>query len=331
MPQTVPYVHPDTGVELTRVDGGLIDPSTGNLVAPIIDGVPRFVSTAENYAESFGWQWKRWANNQSQTRGASVKQRQLIMDRTHFAEYELTGKTILECGMGGGDDTEVLLTLPFSEIHSFDLSTAVDRASLFLHDDRLVLSQASIYAIPYPDEAFDFVFCHRVLQHTPDPEKALRCISKKVKPGGVLFIHSYKRSVRFMSEWRYKFRPLTTRVPKKVVYLYVEGLGRLMYYLVGYLTKRGGRWADFAYRWIPFYHVTRSGYYAVPEAEAIELAKMITFDALTPKYDFPMTTNELKAILSDEGFTIEHLEDGFESAVYGTARKLEQKLGRPDR
>jgi hypothetical protein len=69
---------------------------------------------------------------------------------------------------------------------------------------------------------------------------------------------------------------------------------------------------------------TRSGYYAVPEAEAIELAKMITFDALTPKYDFPMMIEELKAVLSDEGFTIEHLEDGFESAVYSTARKLEQ-------
>jgi len=322
MQTLIRFVNPETHVELERAEGFLIDSVTGARIAEIVGDIPRFVSRYENYAESFGWQWKRWADNQSESRGAAVKQRELILDRTHFAEYDLNGKTILECGMGGGDDTEVLLTLPFSEVHSFDLSSAVERAHRHLHDERLVLSQASIYAIPYPDQSFDFVYCHRVLQHTPDPERSLRAICRKVKPQGILFVHSYKRSPEHMSEWRYKYRPLTTRLPKWAVYRYVQHCGWLMHHLVAILYRRGGRWARLAYRYVPFYRVHPSGVVAdMGRDETIEFEKMITFDALTPRYDSPMSTDRLRTILAEEGFVIDHLEDRFASPVYATARK----------
>jgi hypothetical protein len=44
--------------------------------------------------------------------------------------------------MGGGDDTEALLTLPFKEVHSFDISNSVERAKKYLEDKRLTISQA---------------------------------------------------------------------------------------------------------------------------------------------------------------------------------------------
>jgi ubiquinone/menaquinone biosynthesis C-methylase UbiE len=320
--RSIRFVDPDTHVELTEDGGFLLDPLTGGRIARIVHGVPRFVKAADNYAESFGWQWKRWVDNQSESRGSSVKQRQLVLERTHFSEYELQGKTILECGMGGGDDTEVLLTLPFKEIHSFDLSSAVDRARRYLHDDRLVLAQASIHAIPYPDETFDSVYCHRVLQHTPDPERSLRCICREVKPNGILFVHSYKRSPEHMSEWRYKYRPVTTRIPKVLVYWYVQYLGWAMHHVVALLYRSGGTSRRFAYRYVPFYRADRTGAIAdMGTNEVVEFEKLITFDALTPKYDSPMSTSRLRAILTEEGFVIEHLEDRFASPVYATARK----------
>lgn len=322
MHHSIRFVNPETHVPLRQEGEFLIDSVTGARIARITGNIPRFISEAENYAESFGWQWKQWADNQSEARGASVKQRDLILERTHFAEYDLKGKTILECGMGGGDDTEVLLTLPFGEIHSFDLSTAVERAHQFLHDERLVLAQASIYSIPYPDRSFDFVYCHRVLQHTPDPERSLRYICKKVKPNGILFVHSYKRSPDHMSEWRYKYRPLTTRIPIVAVYLYVQYLGWIMHHVVALLRKLGERGVRFAYRFVPFYWAQRTGQIAgMGKKEAIEFEKMITFDALTPKYDSPMSTSRLQSILAEEHFVIEHLEDRYASPVYATARK----------
>jgi ubiquinone/menaquinone biosynthesis C-methylase UbiE len=325
-PSLVRQVNPSTKDAL-HYDGHALVDSSGATIAEVVADIPRFVKPEENYAESFGWQWKKWVDNQSESRGASVKQRQLILERTHFDRYDQEGKTLLECGMGGGDDTEVLLTFPFSEIHSFDLSTSVERAQEQLKDPRLFISQASIYAIPYPDESFDFVYCHRVLQHTPDPEKAFRSICKKVKPGGILFAHSYKRSNKHMSEWRYKYRWLTTRVPKQIVFAYVQLFGGVMHYLVHFVSSLGPRAADLAYRFIPFYKIHPVGIYAMPRREAIDLEKLITFDALTPKFDSPMSTEQFTRILTEEGFVIEYLEDGLASPIYGTARKPKQVEG----
>lgn len=323
MKPLIEFVNPETQNTLFIKDNFCYDAITNERVAEMIEGIPRFVKPGENYAESFGWQWKTWRDNQSEARGSSVKQRDLILERTHFSEYDLLGKSILECGMGGGDDTEVLLTLPFGEIHSFDLSTSVERAKQNLSDERLIISQASICSIPYPDEAFDFVFCHRVLQHTPDPEKSLRCICKKLKRNGILFIHSYKRSKEYMSEWRYKYRWISTRVPKKLIYIYVKYFGYMMHNINEVFYKLGGKFEKLSYQYVPFYHFNRhTGHYAMNCREAIELERMITFDALTPKYDIPITTDQLKSILAQEGFVIEHLDDRHASPVYATARKL---------
>jgi ubiquinone/menaquinone biosynthesis C-methylase UbiE len=323
LPKKVLYVKPNTSNTLKLEDDRLIDVITGELVGKIVHRIPRFIDINNNYAESFGWQWKKWENNQSESRGSNLKQSNLLKERTRFDEFDLDGKIILECGMGGGDDTEVLVQWPFAEIHSFDLSTAVERAAKYLNDGRLFISQASIYSIPYPDRVFDFVFCHRVLQHTPNPEMALRSICKKVKGGGILFVHSYKRSKRHMQEWRYKYRWLTKRLPKSVIYAYVKVFGRLLHKVVHSFHSRGGLLREIAYQYIPFYRVGKSRVYLEKSiSETIELEQMITFDALTPVYDSPMSTETMKKILHEEGFEILHLEDSLVSPVYATARKI---------
>ena len=238
----IPFVDPATQTPLLRVDDQLQHPDTGQCVAQIVDGVPRFVTVEDNYAESFGYQWKRWASARSDERNPGHNLRDVLADRTHFDKFDLNGKTLLECGMGGGDDTEVLLKWPFAEVHSFDLSTAVERGAQYLDDSRLVLAQASIFDIPYADEAFDVVYCHRVLQHTPDPERALHAICRKVKPGGLLFAHAYKRSFIYMSEWRYKVRWLSKRLPWRWVARYVDDVGPSLHRLARFMYRSRVGW-----------------------------------------------------------------------------------------
>lgn len=314
----VPWIDPVSGAALTLRGDALYDEATGERVAGVRDGVPRFVSAEEDYAGSFGWQWNHWRDNRSGARGSSLGLAETIRKRTHFDEYDLAGKTILEAGMGGGDDTEVLLSYPFAEVHAFDLSTAVDRAVPLLEDERLRLSQASIYSIPYADEAFDVVYCHRVLQHTPDPREALRCLCRKVRPGGLLFIHSYQRSWRQMLEWRYKWRPLTRRLPRRWIYAATERHGARLHRLNKLLYPHPAtRWL--AWNLVPFYFKKPKP--GMSEQELIELEKLITFDALTPRYDEPMSPDVLRSILEAEGFSIDHWHTSRVSPMYCTASR----------
>ncbi|HEX7706661.1 MAG TPA: class I SAM-dependent methyltransferase [Thermoanaerobaculia bacterium] len=315
----IPFVDPASGELLHLTGDRWIRPSDGNTVATMETNIARFVDPKQNYAESFGYQWKRWHSIRSDARNPGYGLRDVIFERTHFAEFELEGKSILECGMGGGDDTEILLSLPFSEIHSFDLSTSVERAVAFLIDPRLSVFQASIFDIPLPDLSFDIVYCHRVLQHTPDPVTALKRICAKVKPGGLLFAHAYRRSRLHMAEWRYKYRPITKRLPWRAVAAYLDSLGPALHRLNRLLYKRGVTRA-LAYRFVPFYHIPSGGEgSSTSTASILELEKQITFDALTPWYDQPMDSVEFRQTIEQQGFEILHFHANDPSPVYCTA------------
>ncbi len=318
----VPWVDPETQDSLVAEDGQLVNRRTREVVASIRDGIPRFVTPDENYAESFGWQWKKWEHLRSISRGSRYDQQSLLMQRTHFDDYDMAGKTLLECGMGGGDDTEVLLELPFSEVHAFDISTSVERAAKYLANPRLMISQASIFDIPYPDASFDFVFCHRMLQHTPDPERALRSCCAKVKKGGVLFAHSYKKSFHYMMGAKYKVRWLTKRLPWQWVYWYVDTCGQFLHNINAFMY----RWLPtraVAFSLIPFFWISAEPETAgMPPEEILELEKCITFDALTPMHDHPLSSRKFREILESEGFRIDHIYDPTSSPIFGTAVRL---------
>ncbi len=315
----VPFVDPLTGAPLERRDDTLQAPGVSEPTARVVGGIPRFVDREENYAESFGWQWKHWESTLSDRRNARSTKREEVLRRTHFLDYDLQGKTILECGMGGGDDTEVLLDLPFAEVHSFDLSTSVERAVRYLDDPRLVISQASITAIPYPDEVFDFVFCHRVLQHTPDPVASLRSVCRKVKPGGVLFAHVYKLGWRNLMHFKYKYRWLTRRLPNRWISGYVERFGPALHAVNRYMWRRNVLLKGLAYNFVPFqYH---DNYGDMTETQLFELEKLNTFDGLTPRYDRPLTSRTFRSTIEREGFRIEHYHDPSFSPLFCTAVK----------
>ena len=46
--------------------------------------------------------------------------------------------------------------------------------------------QADIYSLPFPDGSFDHVFLCFVLEHLPDPARALACLRRVLRPGGTI-------------------------------------------------------------------------------------------------------------------------------------------------
>ncbi len=162
---------------------------------PIVRGIPRFVSS-ENYAQAFGDQWNRFPRTQLDSHtGLALSERRLARCM-HGALSHIAGKRVLEAGSGAGRFTEVLLKRG-AIVHSFDYSSAVEaNAANNGSSERLTLVQADIRHIPFANEAYDFVVCLGVLQHTPDPEESIRSLWQRVKPGGSLVIDHYRRRIR---------------------------------------------------------------------------------------------------------------------------------------
>ena len=58
----VPFVDPSSQRPLRPVPGGLTEPVSGKFF-PLVHGIPRFCP-AENYSESFGYQWNLFDRTQ---------------------------------------------------------------------------------------------------------------------------------------------------------------------------------------------------------------------------------------------------------------------------
>jgi SAM-dependent methyltransferase len=52
--------------------------------------------------------------------------------------------------------------------------------------DGVEFAVADVHALPFPDDRFDVVHAHQVLQHVHDPVQALREMRRVCKPGGVV-------------------------------------------------------------------------------------------------------------------------------------------------
>lgn len=196
--------------------GYLVVPQTDHKY-PIVDFIPRFVPT-DNYANNFGIEW----NNHSKTQYDSKAE--ISISETRFVEetkwgHNLEGQIILEGGSGSGRFTEAALNTG-ATIVSFDYSNAVE-ANYQSNgaSDNLLLVQASIFEMPFEDDYFDKVFCIGVLQHTPDPEEAFKCLVSVLRLNGHIVTDIYRKSIaNYYLTPKFLIRRFTTKMDPERLY-----------------------------------------------------------------------------------------------------------------
>ena len=297
---------------------------TGELVlpdrrVPIREGIARFVPD-EDYASNFGRQWNEFRLTQLDSHTGLPLSFNRFWNTTRWKPLDLRGKLVLEAGSGAGRFTEILLEAG-ARVVSFDLSRATD-ANLRANRTKgeLLLAQASIYEMPFPDNHFDYVFCHGVLQHTPDPDRAYAALFRTLKPGGRISIDYYLRLPGF-SEWttqKYLWRPLTSKMnPERL-------LSIIRTYIPLWLP------VDTFLRRLPLLgHPLRCllcvpcwNYHDLPlprEAQ-VDWSIMDTYDALGARYDTPKTREEVRQMVDLPGANILNVDYGGNGVVANVAK-----------
>jgi len=261
---------------------------------PIVRGVPRFTPDVR-YAENFALQWQRHSSLQLDSETGSDDRYDTILSRTGWPPEFFQGKTVLECGCGVGPDTEVLLQLGCKVI-SVDLA-AVDIAKQNNKDNPNVqFVQASITDLPLKKKSFDVVYCHRVLQHTPNPEQTLSHILQFVKDDGAVFVHSYARTFFQCCRWKYVLLPITRRVRPTTLYGIIARCAKPLFHFTN-LTNRFKVGRAFNWFFVPFLNYGHLPRYRNMTSQAIiEHGILNTFDALSPRYDKPIRASAMRKI-----------------------------------
>jgi SAM-dependent methyltransferase len=204
---------PGCGAPLNRQGEGYACPGCKRAF-PQERGVTRFV-TPENYADSFGFQWQRYARTQLDD-ASSAESDKDFSRKTGLTPEDLKGKLVLDVGCGMGRFADVA-TRWGARVVGVDLSTAAEVAAHNLADREFVSFQADVFALPFAAESFDHIYSIGVLHHTPNCEQAVKTLPEYLKPGGKLAVwlySAYNRWYRFSDI----YRKVTHRLPPKTLH-----------------------------------------------------------------------------------------------------------------
>jgi SAM-dependent methyltransferase len=100
------------------------------------------------------------------------------------------GLTLLDVGCGPGTITvDLARRLAPGHVVGVDASAEIVKQAAALAQDEAVhnatFQPGDVYALDFPDDSFDIVHTHQVLQHVANPIAAIREIRRVLKPGGL--------------------------------------------------------------------------------------------------------------------------------------------------
>lgn len=185
------------------LEGILASPSGDRY--PIRGGIPRFVDDPQ-YNASWDYKWTeidqgRGLNYRITDPNDPAYRLHDLFDRNNHegrAYRRAAGGIALDIGCGVGQYSWRLLEEAAPrKVVALDLTRGVDLFRRIMlerfpqHRQRILMVQASVFAMPFRDETFDYVFSLGVLMHTGDTRTAISQAARVVQPGGQLNIWVY--------------------------------------------------------------------------------------------------------------------------------------------
>lgn len=232
--------------EITRSPGGGV--VSGTLVCTrcaaryaVTDGVPRLLAPVSGghererawTASRFGYLWAQ----------ASVKSTSGAPRPYHFEKIETAlgllppHGLVLDAGCGDGIDLANMAQRAGVEVVGVELSDGGCAASFARTRtlDNVHVVQGDLSALPFEDETFDAVYSYGVVHHLTVPARAIAELARAVRRGGMVAIYVYEdlatRTPLLRAGLRgvNALRPLTTRMPPRMLFGLCEAASPLVY------------------------------------------------------------------------------------------------------
>jgi SAM-dependent methyltransferase len=137
---------------------------------------------------------------------------------------DFRGKTVLECGCGGGQHTSFMAPLAAS-VTAVDLNTADVARQRNRGFSNVRFAEADIARMDL-GEQFDVVICIGVIHHTDNPDQTFEAMYKHCKPGGKVIIWTYSAEGNAMV--RFGVEPIRRLVLRRLSRRTLVGLSRFI-------------------------------------------------------------------------------------------------------
>ena len=114
--------------------------------------------------------------------------------RTVTAEGPVpAGSRVLVAGCGLGHEAKYIYDTLDVELVGVDVAVEWDSELSSVDDGRFRLLEGSVQQLPFPDDSFDLVFYHHVIEHVPDPAASLVELARVLRPGGLIYVGTPNR------------------------------------------------------------------------------------------------------------------------------------------
>jgi SAM-dependent methyltransferase len=295
-------------------------------------GIPRLVTEGPNYAASFGLQWNVYRQTQldsyTRTTLSRDRARRCLGEECWERLHRPPRPNVLEVGCGAGRFTEVLLSTG-ARVTSVDLSSAVDANQInFPQNARHRILQADVRRLPFAARQYDVVFCLGVVQHTPNPEEAIRKLYEQVKPGGWLVFDHYTYTLSWFTKSAMLFRLFMRRLPPDKAFQWSRRLVKLFFPM--HRAVRGHRVAQpLLSRVSPV--LTYFGQLPLDDRLQLEWSLLDTHDSLTDRYKHFRTRGQIVRTLEalkSEAIWCDHGTNGVEARCrrHAAADRFESRV-----
>jgi SAM-dependent methyltransferase len=277
----------------------------------IHDGVLDFIGeTGDDYCQNFGDQWNRFRSIQVDSVSGKSESSQRFFAETGWKPEDIKGRLLLDVGCGAGRFADIAMTYG-AKVVALDMSEAAwaCRKTLerFPERDYLVV-RANLFDLPFKQHAFDGIYSLGVLQHTPDPLQAIRCLTPLLTPGGRLATWIYERRALNLN-WLQPRTWIRRGVSKWSIESKLK-LSRLLTVLgfpAGWMLSWFGRTGSRVSQFLPYaarHHLGRGDL-----RRQWDYSVMDTFDWYGPIYDQPQPEAAVVRVMKETGLiNVERLQ-----------------------
>lgn len=164
-------------------------------------------------------------------------------------------RTVLNVGVGLGNETKALQEVTDSHIFAVDLNLALlSSAGRYEADPNIHFVVASLFHLPFPPSSFDLVYSHGVIHHTYSTRAAFKSLAAQVRRNGYLSVWVYgledhlvrhgilgllSRAQRLIE---LPLRPVISRSPAMVRTVFFAAAGVLLHPLYKMRQVNKGQW-----------------------------------------------------------------------------------------